>query len=264
MNKKIRALSRGLSIVSAMNDFNGPVSLNYLHQVTELDRATILRILATLESEEWVYRGMSDNLYRLTYKLHELGEHVSFYNAIAQVSAPVMDALQKELHWPSDISVYDGDGMSIIETSRKRSPFVINREVVGFKPSMLRSAMGRAFLAYCDERTLNKILKRLKEKGGEDAELANNHRYVTGMLDAVRLRGYATRDPSESSLPSETEEEFNAIAVPIIVMGDVQASLNIVWMKTAYKDMAIDDFFYEKLKLASSQLSIIFQENKIY
>ncbi|MBB3141466.1 IclR family transcriptional regulator domain-containing protein [Halomonas organivorans] len=265
MNKKIRALERGLDVVGAINDADGPMSLGELHQATGLDRATILRILATLEDKGWVYRGMGDSRYRLTYKLHELGRHVSVDDAIAHAAAPVLDALQQQLAWPSDISVYDGDGMAIIETSRRKSAFVINREVVGYKPSMLQSAMGRAFLAYCDERTLDTILRRLRKKGGEDGRLAADLSYIANTLGQVREKGYAVRDPSQSSLPSETTEEFNAIAVPVIVLGDVQASLNIVWMKSAYKDVAmIEDHFFQYLKPAAEELSKIFHEHGIY
>ncbi|MDI5934985.1 helix-turn-helix domain-containing protein [Halomonas kalidii] len=264
MNKQIRALARGLDVVSAINDANGPLSLGDIHHATGIDRATILRILATLEHKGWIYRGMGDSRYRLTYKLHDLGTHVSVHDAIAHAAAPVLDTLQQHLHWPSDISVYDGDGMAIIETSRRRSPFVLNREVIGYKPSMLQSAMGRAYLAFCDERQLNTILKRLQEKGGKEAKLASDKHYVTRTIEEVRKKGYAVRDPSQSSLPSETDEEFSAIAVPVIVMGDVQASLNIVWMKSAYSDTPIEDYFFKHLKPACEELAKIFQENEIY
>jgi len=264
MNKQIRALARGLDVVSAINDSNEPLSLGDIYLATGIDRATILRILATLENKGWVYRGMGDRRYRLTYKLHDLGIHVSVHDAIAHSAAPVLDMLQKALHWPSDISVYDGDGMAIIETSRRRSPFVINREVIGYKPSMLKSAMGRAYIAFCDEKQLKMILRRLKEKGGEDAKLANDNHYINRAIEAVRNKGYAVRDPSQSSLPSETEEEFSAIAVPVMVMGDVQASLNIVWMKSAYTDSQIEEYFFSHLKPASEKLAILFHENEIY
>lgn len=56
MTKQIRALARGLAIVNAIDRASGPISLGELHHVTGIDRATILRILATLEQEGWVRR----------------------------------------------------------------------------------------------------------------------------------------------------------------------------------------------------------------
>lgn len=264
MSKNIQALARGLKVVNVIDAADSPVSLKDLHETTGMDKATILRILATLETEGWVYRGIGDNRYRLTYKLHDLGMRLSVEDAIAQVSAPVLDRLQKELQWPSDISVYDGEGMAIIETSRRRSPFVVNRGVLGYKPSILMSAMGRAYLACCDERRLESILESLRKRGGKEAELASNRRYIDTLLSDIRDKGYAERAPDITTLHSDEEVDLDAIAVPIMVMGDVQASLNVVWMKSAYSDPGIKQKFYLHLKQAAEELSGIFQENGIY
>lgn len=262
--KTINALARGLRVVAAMNEANAPLSLGDLHQVTAIDRATILRILATLEQEGWVFRGMGDKRYRLTYKLHDLGGHVSIHDAIAHAAAPVLEQLQKVLEWPSDISVYDGEGMSIIETSRRSTPFLVNREVIGYRPSMLESAMGRAYLTFCDDKRRMLILDRLKQRGGRDGQLAQDNSYIERLIKEVRHKGYALRDPECYSLPVDAPDNFNAIAVPIMVMGDVQASLNMVWIETAYRGINIEEFFYSQLKIAAKELSGIFYDNGIY
>lgn len=264
MVKQIRALARGLAVVRAIGAADGPVTLGQLHRATGLDRATLLRILATLSEEGWLYRGIGDNRYRLAYRLHDLGAHMSIHDAVAEVAAPVLDRLQKALRWPSDVSVFDGDGMAIIETSRRRTPFVINREVLGYKPGMLQSAMGRAYLAYCDARQREHILKVLRRKGGKDAELAGDQAYVARVLAEVRDRGYATRDPGMSVLSSDVEEGVCAIAVPILVFGDVQATLNLVWMKGADEKPDIESRFFLELKPAAEELAELFHRNELY
>lgn len=264
MTKLIRALSRGLSVVNAIDNASGPVTLGELHHATGLDRATILRIIATLEHEGWVYRGLGDNRYRLTYRLHDLGEHVNVHDAVAQMAAPVLEQLQEELVWPSDIAIYDGQGMAIIETSRRRTAIVLNREVVGYRPSMLKSAMGRAYVGFCDERRLRTILDKLKQKGGEEAQLAANNRYIRKLRSLVQQRGYAQRDPSVFPLPSASEEEFDAIAVPVIVMGDVQACLSLVWVKSAHPEEGIEVRFAGRLREAAAVLADAFHDEALY
>ncbi|HCE40394.1 MAG: hypothetical protein CL543_02975 [Alcanivorax sp.] len=262
--KTINALARGLRVVATMNDANAPLSLGELHARTGIDRATILRILATLESEGWVFRGLGDKRYRLSYKLHDLGTHVSIGDAIAHAAAPVLEQLQRVLEWPSDISVYDGDCMSIIETSRRNTPFLVNREVVGYRPNMLESAMGRVYFAFSDERRRRLILERVSKKGGREAQLAADAGYIEHLVRDVREKGYALRDPECYALPVSTPDSFNAIAVPVLVLGEVQASLNMVWIETAYKGLRIEDFFYDQLKLAAAELAQIFQEHGLY
>lgn len=264
MSKQIRALARGLAVVNAIDRASGPVSLGELHHATGIDRATILRILATLEHEGWVYRGMGDKRYRLTYRLHDLGEHVSVHDAIAQIAAPVLEQLQDELVWPSDIAIYDGKGMAIIETSRRRTAIVLNREVIGYRPSMLKSAMGRAYVGFCDERRLKTILETLKQQGGEEARLAADEGYIDGLRRLVQRRGYAQRDPTLFPLPSPSAEEFSAIAVPIIVMGDVQACLSLVWVKSAHQGEPVEERFAQRLQAAAEQLAQAFREQQLY
>lgn len=262
--KTINALARGLKVVAAMNEANVPLKLGELHRITGIDRATILRILATLDQEGWVFRGMGDKRYRLSYKLHDLGGHVSIHDAIAHLAAPVLEQLQQVLEWPSDISVYDGDGMSIIETSRRRTPFLVNREVIGYRPPMLESAMGRAYLAFCDEKRRRLILDRLRTKGGKEGLLASDAGYIEPLIKDIQSKGYALRDPECYSLPVDAPDNFRAIAVPILVMGDVQASLNMVWIETAYRGVNIEAFFYNHLKAAAEALALIFYDNGIY
>nr|WP_067292076.1 helix-turn-helix domain-containing protein [Marinobacterium profundum] len=264
MTKQIRALARGLTVVNAINAAPGPVSLGDLHKATGIDRATLLRILATLDQEGWIFRGMGDRLYRLAYKLHELGEQVHIHDAIAQIAAPVLEQLQQELHWPCDISVFDGEGMAIIETSRSRSPFVLNREVIGYRPSMLKSAIGRAYLAYCDPRRRESILRRARSQDNEEGRLAADSAYIERTLQDVRNRGFGMRDSSLMSLPADTLEEFSAMALPIIVQDDIQACLSFVWMKSAYTSPGIEDAFYQQLKPRADTLAELFEENGLY
>lgn len=264
MTKQIRSLARGLAVVNAIDQANGSVSLGELHQVTGIDRATILRILATLTHEGWVYRGLGDNRYRLTYRLHDLGEHVSVHDAVAQLAAPLLERLQGELFWPSDIAIFDGQGMAIIETSRRRNTIVLNPEVVGYQPSMLKSAMGRAYLGFCDERRVKTILDKLKQKGGEEAQLAADRGYIDRMRRLVQQRGFAQRDPTVFSLPTANEEACDAIAVPVIVMGDVQACLSLIWVKSAYPEEAVEERFAAKLHEAAEALANIFYEQSLY
>ncbi|MGP9535740.1 MULTISPECIES: helix-turn-helix domain-containing protein [unclassified Halomonas] len=264
MTKQIRSLARGLAVVNAIDQANGPVSLGELHQVTGIDRATILRILATLKHEGWVYRGLGDNRYRLTYRLHDLGEHVSVHDAVAQLAAPLLEQLQEELIWPSDIAIFDGQGMAIVETSRRRTAIVLNREVVGYQPSMLKSAMGRAYLGFCDERRLKTILDQLKQKGGEEAQLAADKGYIDRLRRVVQQRGYAQRDATVFPLPSASEEAFEAIAVPVIVMEDVQACLSLIWVKSAHAEEAVEERFAAKLREAAEVLAKIFHDRGLY
>ncbi|WP_416139319.1 helix-turn-helix domain-containing protein [Halomonas sp. HK25] len=262
MTQRIRALARGLQVVSAISGAETPLALVDLHRRTGIDKATLLRILATLEDEGWVYRGMSDQRYRLTCRIQALGESLDVDDSIAEIATPVLDALQKELIWPSDISVYDGEGMVIIETSRRRSPLIPNRELLGYHPSMLLSGIGRVYLAYSDARRREQILERIRRRGGHEAELASDRHYVENLVATVLEAGYALRDPVLGHF--EAEEEVMGMAVPILAHGEIQASLSLVWLPALQAPDTAIPRFHRRLRQAAEALSTRFLEQGIY
>lgn len=264
MTKQIRALTRGLIVVKAINDADGPVGLQDLHRLTGIDKATLLRILATLEEQSWVYRGLSDGLYYLSYMLHDLGQHVGVYNAIAQAAAPVLDRLRQRFELPSDVSVYNGERMVLIETSRRGATFVPNYQLLRYRPSMLRSAIGRVYFSYCDERRRRAILERLRATAtGAELVLANNETWLEEMIAGVRADGYALRDRALPLSQGETEK-VAAVAVPVRVKDEIQACVNVLWPMSRFDEEEGVARFLPALKDAAEELAALFLERGIY
>lgn len=264
MTKQIRSLERGLLVIEALNCADSPLALNDLHISTGLDRATLLRILSTLENAGWVRRGLGDGLYRMTYQLHEIGLKVSIYDALAQEAAPVLDALQGELRWPSDIAVFDGKSMQIVETSRQKAPLMINREVMGRSPSMLFSAMGRAFLAFCADKQRQEIISNLKHLNNPEGELARDTVKLSALIDKVRTKGYAEREPQYWEGYSEVHYDMSAISVPVLVMDEIQATINILWLEGECEQSMVEGKFYPKLRSAAEEIGNRLYNKDIY
>lgn len=60
--KSIRALDRGLEVIERVRA-SGGVTLNELFIRTGLPRATLLRILKTLQEREWIQVGLEGSVY---------------------------------------------------------------------------------------------------------------------------------------------------------------------------------------------------------
>jgi len=264
MSKQIRALMRGLQVIESMNQSDFPMSLNEIHKVTKLDRATLLRILQTLEDAGWVYRGLGDKCYRITYQIHELGLKVSTNDALAQLAVPVLEKLQGELVWPSDIAIYNGTSMEIVETTRKRTPFIINREIMGARPDMLQSAMGRAYVAFCPDREREAILYRLRNSDTKEGELARKETRVKALLNDIRNKGYAEREAGYWGNVGNYGGQVSAIAVPIMLMDEVQATMNLVWLTGTSDQVQIEEVYLTHLQRAAAEIANLLLDNQIY
>ena len=265
MPKTIRSVTRALSVIEALSNACGALSLNQLHQITDLDRATLLRILGTLMESGWVYRGLGDQNYRLSYQIYELGMHIRPQNSLAHLATPVMDELQKKLIWPSDLCICNGSHMEIIETTRRQSPLFNSHGFVGYHPNMLQSAAGRAYLAWSHPDDQARILRRLKQGEGTEARLAGDPEWVQTLLQTTRDRGYGVRDPHYKGGPDDCDRyEVCVSAIPLIAMGEVQACINLIWLKAFVSQEQLEHELLPELRQAANQITELIVEHKLY
>ena len=257
MENTIRALARGLQVIEYLQS-HSPASLANLHKDTGLPKVTLLRILHTLQEEGWVYRGIGDDRYRLSYHLQHLGDNLMAADALAEAAGPILDNLQAEVLWPSDVAVRKGLNMEIVETTRKKQAIVINREAIGVRPEILRSAVGHAYFAFCSDTERAEILERLAVRDDEQGRLAKDGVWIDSVLTSVQQRGYGQRDARSWPTPAG---DLCGIAVPVFVEERVKACINIVWPEGAVAPDLVDKRFYPLLREASEQLSKVVEDS---
>lgn len=229
--KSIRALARGLEVFRVLQD-RPAYSLDELHQVTRLAKPTLLRILKTLEEAGLAHRALGDGRYRVGARVRFMGRDVGPHHAVAEQAGPVLDALCRQVLWPSDIGVYKNGAMEILETNRQQTPFLVNRARMGYRVHVLLSALGRAYLAFCPTEERDTILARLSKSGDPYDSQARDRAAVLASLERVRERGYATRAPGYGYWgPSRNSAE--AIAVPVRLGEKVFACINLSWVAGA-------------------------------
>ncbi|WP_355661945.1 helix-turn-helix domain-containing protein [Halomonas salifodinae] len=226
----IRALRRGLAVVDCLAGREEPWSLAELHRASGIDKSTLLRLLATLIEQGWACRGLGDGRYRLTTALAALGKGISEDASWLASATPLLAELHATLGWPSDLALVDEASLRIIETSRPLSRRIRHREVLGFRPSPLRSALGRAWLAGSEERRRQALLERLARGAGEVAWLARDKGYLARLTQEFDALGHARRDPAERLMVSAEEPGYAAIALPIRRGGEVLACLSVVFV----------------------------------
>lgn len=225
--KPIRALARGLEVIQVLNERHStPLSL--LSEQTGLSRATLLRILNTLDAVGWIYRYRANGNYRLSSKICRLGQHLLTVDRIAESAAPVMDRLYREVGWPSDIAVCTGHGMQIVESTRRARPKIDN--LPSDHAPMLWSAVGRAYLAFCPTAERELILGNLRDSPECLDQAVYDQRWIEGLLEDARARGYGVAEP-DGERRLNGKRGLGAIAVPVRTNGCVRACLSLVWIE---------------------------------
>jgi len=236
--KSIRALERGLLVLRHLQEKRG-ATLHDLHLQLQLPKATLLRLLRTLEENGFAWRGLSDGRYHAGQVMKLLGDRTGSLDLLAEVAGPILDELVATVQWPSDLSIRNGTSMELCETSRLRSHFMVNCLSTGFRINMVLSAPGRAYLAFCPEKERATILRQLRRKSDPGYMRMGGHADIERMLEATHERGYSIRDLQWGGHFSETKAQYDdglaAIAVPILVKNRVVGCVNIVWIARVAK-----------------------------
>ena len=204
----VKGLERGLLVLQALQ-MQPDSSLQGLHVVTDISKPSLLRILHTLMRAGLVTRRLGDGLYRVGSTLSHAPSRRAHRDRIAEAAAPVMERLCDRVSWPSDLMVPAGDHMEIRETSRKRSPFLLQPERIGLPVNWLWSAVGRAYLAYCPAKERQRIVGLLvastRPRTGWPASLHGSTRSWPRFVRTVT--GHGTRRMSAvitADLPTRT------------------------------------------------------------
>ncbi len=230
--KPINALSRGLDVLRALQAMRA-ASLHDLHLTTGISKSTLTRIVHTLHRQGMVWQRMVDGAYLPS---HSLQQRAQLDNAdwLVEIASPVLEDLCQKVSWPSVLTIPRLDYVEVLETNRPRSYFDdIPLGPIGFRANLLRSASGRAYLAFCPDREREAVLRRLRDKNQPGDEKAHDAKWVLAVVEATRQRGYSIRDPDfgghYSKVRGEWDDARNSIAMPIRVEGHVLGCINLTW-----------------------------------
>lgn len=257
--KTVRALERGLAVLLRLHEARA-ASLNDLHRSTGLARATLTRILLTMERQGLVWQRIADGAYLPSHSLQMHARHPDETDSLVEVASPVLEELCGRIRWPSILAVPRLHYMEVIETNSRRSYFDhIPLGPIGFRINMLRSATGRTYLAFCDAKEREAVLERLRASNSPGDAFAHDRRWVARVLAETRRRGYGVREPGfggHYDRPRrEVDDGRNSIAVPIVVGGTVIGCLNLTWLNRVTTVGRIVEQHLPALQQAASRIA---------
>lgn len=227
----LRALERGLHVLAALEE-HGHLSLHDLHRHTGISKSALLRILATLEKSGHARRRLADGDWRRSaqragppdWRLHDL---------LVDIGGEVLDDMCRRLAWPSDLAIYHRGAMELLETSRRKTPFAVNRLAPGFRIPVLLSGLGRAWISYCADAERTAIIAELAASDSPFDRAAQDPDSVRAVIADTRARGYGIRADGYSTRPLDLDDRTCGIAVPIYLKTQVVACVNLVWILSA-------------------------------
>jgi IclR family mhp operon transcriptional activator len=251
--KTIGSLHRGLQVLGVLYDVRA-ASLHDLNRETGIPKSTLIRILHTLHVEGLVWQRLADGAF-LPSHIVQRRALLDDADWLGEIASPVLERLCKRVPWPSVLSVPRLDYMETIETNSPRACFDhVPPAPVGFRANMLRSASGRAYLAFCPDQEREAVLRRLRERDVPGHELAHNAAEVQRIIEDTRRRGYSVRAPDFGGDYGRTRDQVddgrNSIAMPICAEGQVVGCVNLTWRMSVLSEAQVAERHLEDLKAA--------------
>jgi IclR family mhp operon transcriptional activator len=134
--------------------------------------------------------------------------------------------LSDEVVWPCDIATYQNGAMVIRATTHRRSPLSLERISNGQLVSMLATATGRAYLAFCSDAERGAILETLDRTDLPERDDMRHPLLLQRELEGTRRRGYGVRIRG-------MQPKTSSIAAPVMAGDLVVACININWIDSA-------------------------------
>ncbi len=216
----VAALLRGLDVLACLNE-RGPQSVGQIHEQTGIAKPTVVRVLETLAHAGYVMVLAGERRYTVTAKVLALANGYEAQSHLLSVATPVLERHRKNVGWPIELGIFDQDAMVILDTSRTPGYLSVNTKP-GSRVPVLRTALGRAFLAALPEQELPVLLAAMAGNPDTDFDPARQPAPLLEQLDATRRRGYAMAD-TESPLTNG-----RAVACAVLHLGRPVASVNVV------------------------------------
>jgi IclR family mhp operon transcriptional activator len=244
-DSNIRAATRILTILQAMN--REPHStIRSLHLATGLPKATLVRMLQTLEAAGFVSNDRRQAGYQITSLVTSLSNGFHGDPLVVEAGRAWAMELSSRFKWPVAIAVFDNRAAVIRYSTVHDSPVSPFHATINMRLSLFTRALGRAYLAACTDEQIMSLIDEMKDDSELEPPEAREPETVMRMVSTVRNRGYAMRDTKVEPKTSDT------IALPIFSRGVVQATLGITYFRSAASSFGTRDIIVDALKEATT------------
>src|SRR5579872_2069239 len=201
----VRVLHKTLDILEVVKSREAGFRLADLSREVELPKATVYRILATLEGRGYLDRA-ADGSYRIAKKLFDLQRPVSVEQILNRVAQPVMERLVASCKETVNLGILDAGEVVVINTVESPQAVRMSSKI-GNRRLLHSTALGKVFLA---GMTDNDVLRLVKLKG---LPRLTPHTIVTKQALVAEIR--RIREQGFAIDNQENEIEGRCIGAPI-------------------------------------------------
>ncbi|WP_224408062.1 IclR family transcriptional regulator [Afifella sp. IM 167] len=184
----VGTLARGLAVLRCFRAEDRVIGTQEIARRTELPKATVSRLAATLAELGYLRFVPEVGKYALSSQVLTLGYAALGRTGLGEFARPFIEELISTGDCAVAISIRDDLDMMFVELARRPSAILLNL-TVGARIPMLWSAPGRAYLAGIEEGERERLLERLAAREGAGWPQAK--KTVEEAIERARRQGFA-------------------------------------------------------------------------
>ena len=187
--RRIQAVEHAVDVLDCLAAAGSAMGVSDIARQTQLSKATVYHLLATLEDRRIVMREPHVASYRLGWRLYEMGATLVRSIDVSRTARPFLDRLATETGESALLGIRDED--SVLYLDRGDAPTGFHMVATAGRRSPLHStASGKLLLAFAEDHIVDHYLARPLE-GFTDETLTDPGR-LRGQLVEIRGSGFAT------------------------------------------------------------------------
>lgn len=242
---------RLLTVIKSMNDL-GVCTVVDLHRVTGISRPAIHRIVDSLCAYGYTERVNGKSSIRLTSQVLALSAGYKPENRLGHNVLPVLERVQQRVRWPHTFATPQDNMMVIQETTRERNPFVFDSGRTGMSLPMVSTAIGCAYLAFCNQDEREAVLARWLDSHAADTDRDEILAAARSRIANATEKGFALRSGGRP-------ERTSTLAVPVIICSTVMGALCTTFPTSAVSLEEVYSIYVPELKAAARSVSASFE-----
>jgi DNA-binding IclR family transcriptional regulator len=224
-------LDRGLDIIEFLVGTGAPQGLTAIAARVGGPKATVHRMLATLQQRGYVTQDRHSTLYSAGVRCFELGSLWAKNLDLRSTASPFLNALNETTGETVHLAVYDHGDVVYVEKLDCRHP-VVAVSHVGRRCPATCVATGRALLAYQDQAEISQVLSGPLPLYTPLSTTDPDE--LRALLDQVRLDGYGVNHGSY-------REGVGGLAAPVRDhRGQVIASVGVCLPEQRFGDDRVE------------------------
>jgi DNA-binding IclR family transcriptional regulator len=214
----VRVLHKTLDILETIKTAEAGFKLADLARAVELPKATVYRILTTLESRGYLDRA-PDGSYRMAKKLFDMQRDTPVEQILNRVAQPIMEKLANSSKETVNLGILDAGEVVVINTVESPQAVRMSSKI-GNRRYAHASALGKILLAGMPDREVLRLI-RMKGLPRLTDQTLTTKAAVMAEIERVRHQGWALDN-------QENEMEGRCIAAAVTAPdGGVLAALSI-------------------------------------